>query len=312
MHSFLLKGEKIMKKIENVFTEFNMTDDAGLKWFENPYPDVYGVTYIVACGNFVKIGCTKEPRERMKSLMRTIDSVDYWGDKMVTFTPWCSNYYENEQFLHKYFEQYRISGTEFFILSYAKAVKAVKRLKTLTFNANGAELNEYQIKLGKAFIDIFDNHIPPQLSDGQISVEKKILDRVRCISFKDNGTIKTYFVAADLASVLGYKDTNNLIRNLSDGTYHTINPQTINEILTELDNNLGAEELFEPNPYVRRMILVNEEGLAEVVMSYDDKAGDIFRRWFADNVFKKIWNHKCYITTARLNSPESFPQEVTA
>lgn len=70
-----------------------------------------------------------------------------------------------------------------------------------------------------------------------------------------------WFVAKDLAKILGYTKLRSMYNIVGDKNKIEINPQTIE--ITGLPSN-GATQL-EQNKNVRRMILINESGLYRAI-----------------------------------------------
>ena len=85
--------------------------------------EYYGFVYALEFGNFVKIGCTRKPFERLNSLRRTI--VNYAQKDMGRFALSCAhtNYCQNEKILHNIFQKYRVVSTELFMVDFDKAVE---------------------------------------------------------------------------------------------------------------------------------------------------------------------------------------------
>lgn len=85
-----------------------------------------GFVYLLPWGNKIKIGCTGKVSNRIKTL---ISQAEGYGGKKVN---WCiisaphTNYRENEHILHKHFSNYRINGTELFLISKERILDDIK------------------------------------------------------------------------------------------------------------------------------------------------------------------------------------------
>lgn len=72
-----------------------------------------GYVYVIEYGDRVKIGYTKNPRERLAALKRMAAYNNTPLGRSV-WSPLCSNYKEIEKHLHSVYETSRVDGTELF------------------------------------------------------------------------------------------------------------------------------------------------------------------------------------------------------
>ena len=94
---------------------FDNEDFAKIKEIENNNKDKYtGFFYVLEYGDFVKIGSTKNPYQRLMALKR--NAVNYGNLKIGRFAISIphTNYVENEKHLHEYFKDKRKRGSELF------------------------------------------------------------------------------------------------------------------------------------------------------------------------------------------------------
>lgn len=73
-----------------------------------------GVFYLLEYDNYIKIGCTKNPYQRYKQLVRNAKNYNNTNIGRFFISPWHTNYCDNEKILHKHFEKYRKPDTELF------------------------------------------------------------------------------------------------------------------------------------------------------------------------------------------------------
>lgn len=104
-----------------------------------------------------------------------------------------------------------------------------------------------------------------------------------------------WFVAKDIAEVLGYTKLDAMYRVVEKQDKVNIDPQTVGN--TGFPQN-GA--VLEPNPNVRRMILINESGLYDAIFSSILPQAKQFRRWVTTEVLPTIRKHGAYITPPKM------------
>lgn len=100
-----------------------------------------------------------------------------------------------------------------------------------------------------------------------------------------------WFVGKDVASALGYVDTDQAIRKNVDGE----------DKLTRLVDGLGQK---------RNVLLINESGLYSLILSSKLPTAKAFKRWVTSEVLPTIRKQGMYLTSATaeeaISSPESF------
>lgn len=92
---------------------------------KNKSSEYMGFFYLLEWGDDVKIGCTKNPYQRIMSFKRQAEK---YGDKIIgryALSEPHTNYQENEKLLHKFFGSARIAGTELFSLPLDMAIRDI-------------------------------------------------------------------------------------------------------------------------------------------------------------------------------------------
>ncbi|MGD7047027.1 GIY-YIG nuclease family protein [Rossellomorea marisflavi] len=161
-----------------------------------------GYVYLVQYGNFVKIGKTINPIQRISSINGL--AVNYAGEnvKEIIISDRHSNYSENERKLHSYFNEHRINKGELFRLS-------------LTNIRNTLPLLE--LKLEKSIIS----------ADQGVELRNKILDRyffrrkIESVNFYNEKLVNVEYVLASkysklLEDTLGFEINTNYEDDASD------------------------------------------------------------------------------------------------
>lgn len=73
----------------------------------------------------VKIGSTRHPIQRLDNLAKTAENYGNWNLGRFALSQPHTNYRRNETMLHKYFSEYRRSGSELFDFSFGNIVKNI-------------------------------------------------------------------------------------------------------------------------------------------------------------------------------------------
>lgn len=100
-----------------------------------------------------------------------------------------------------------------------------------------------------------------------------------------------YFVAKDLAKILGYKKLDAMYRIIDEEDKKNINPQTI--------ENTGFPQngiVLEPNPNIKRLTIINESGLYSAIFGSTLSEAKTFKKWITSEVLPTIRKTGCYIT----------------
>ena len=102
---------------------------------------------------------------------------------------------------------------------------------------------------------------------------------------------EAWFVGKDIAEILGYKQTANMVKILDDRDYKEINPQNV-ENAGFIQNGITLE----PNKNIKRMLVINESALYQAIFgSTLDKAKE-FKRWVTSEVLPAIRRDGGYIS----------------
>lgn len=99
-----------------------------------------------------------------------------------------------------------------------------------------------------------------------------------------------YFVAKDLAKILGYKKLDAMYRIIDEEDKKNINPQTI--------ENAGFPQngvILEPNPNIKRLTIINESGLYSAIFGSTIPEAKAFKKWITSEVLPTIRKTGCYI-----------------
>lgn len=113
-----------------------------------------------------------------------------------------------------------------------------------------------------------------------------------------------WFVGKDVAEILGYTKLDAMYRVISDEDKKNIDPQTVEN--TGFPQN-GAT--LEPNPNVRRMVLINESGLYDAIFHSKLESAKRFRRWVTSEVLPSIRKNGAYIKNQENMTPEEIMAE---
>ena len=104
-----------------------------------------------------------------------------------------------------------------------------------------------------------------------------------------------WFVAKDVAEVLGYDKLTKLYSRIRKQDKREIDPQSV-EITGSLHDGVTlSDQKIEPNPNVRRMIIINETGLYCAIFGSKLKKAKDFTYWVADEVLPSIRKTGAYM-----------------
>lgn len=92
----------------------------------------HGFVYFFEYGNYIKIGSTKNPYERIASLKNQARYHDFSTGR-VAITVSHINYVENEKKLHEAFKKFRKNHLELFFLDFDKAIKEYQNYISFEF-----------------------------------------------------------------------------------------------------------------------------------------------------------------------------------
>ena len=102
----------------NVNTNYNNKDICLFSEFDlkqiKKTNDWLGVFYLLEYNDSIKVGCTKNPYQRYKQLVRNSKNYNNANIGRFFMSPWHTNYWENEKLLHNHFKKYRKPNTELF------------------------------------------------------------------------------------------------------------------------------------------------------------------------------------------------------
>ena len=138
-----------MKKQNSKIYE-NLND---IKQIDQNIQEFLGTFYLLEYGEYLKIGCSKKPYQRLKQLERQAKYADYSIGKFAVSIPH-TNYRSNEKCLHKLFSSYRNEDTELFKVKIEDALGIVNQSDIL-YEDKSAELQ----KRTSAFVDAVKSFI---------------------------------------------------------------------------------------------------------------------------------------------------------
>ncbi|CDI49144.1 phage antirepressor [Clostridium tetani] len=125
------------------------------------------------------------------------------------------------------------------------------------------------------------------------------MNNLQIFNNKDFGEVRTiikengiWFVGKDVAECLGYKDTDQSLRNHVDGE----------DKLTRKIDGAGQS---------RRMTIINESGLYSLVLSSKLPSAKKFKRWVTSEVLPSIRKHGMYAKDELLDNPDLLIQVAT-
>lgn len=112
---------------------FNIDHEEKIREFQQTITNNKGVVYAFYIENAVKIGCTRNPYDRIKTHYRAFQSMKlHTGQDELEFgkiimTDPCFDYYGLENKLHRIFKHWRIKGSEFFKIDFDDVVLAMDK-----------------------------------------------------------------------------------------------------------------------------------------------------------------------------------------
>ncbi len=110
-----------------------------------------------------------------------------------------------------------------------------------------------------------------------------------------------WFVGKDLSMILGYKKIDAMYRVIDSCDKMEIDPQTV--------GNAGFPQNgvtpLEPNPNIKRMVLINESGLYDAIFSSKLPSAKKFKRWVTSEVLPSIRKHGEYVTPQRTEADKA-------
>ena len=89
-----------------------------------------GYVYLIEYGDYIKIGCTRNPLNRFKTLSNTARVHDQMIGR-IYITQVHTNYRNNESIMHKHFQKQRKENTELFFITLEEGVQAIKDIPLL-------------------------------------------------------------------------------------------------------------------------------------------------------------------------------------
>ena len=109
----------------------------------------FGLFYALEYGDFIKIGCTKLPYTRYRSLKRTAEVYGNCQLGSIYISQPHTNYSENESKLHLFFEKRQMNDSELFSIGIQEFVSSLDAAN-LAFEDNSREIEDE----GRAFLNV--------------------------------------------------------------------------------------------------------------------------------------------------------------
>lgn len=116
---------------------------------------------------------------------------------------------------------------------------------------------------------------------------------------------EVWFVGKDVSEILGYKQTSNMKKLIDKEDLKEINPQTV--------ANTGFIQngtILEPNPNIKRMLLINESGLYTAIFGSKLPSAKKFKHWVTSEVLPQIRKTGSYSVTPQL--PQTYLEALEA
>lgn len=122
-------------------TIFNDANSKELKDFEKNISTYMGIFYVMEYGDYVKIGYSHMPYERLTALKRqAVKYSDLRTGKIALSIPH-TNYRENEKQLHVMFKKYRKQDTELFKIDFKDCIKLIEN-SSIKYKDESKEMEE--------------------------------------------------------------------------------------------------------------------------------------------------------------------------
>lgn len=132
-------------------------------------------------------------------------------------------------------------------------------------------------------------------------------NEIKVFNNKEFGSIRAvtingepWFVAKDLSEMLGYTQTNHLLRIVDKEDIQTIDPQS-GDFSGFLQN---GTTLFEPNPNVRILSIINESGMYAAIFGSTLPNAKKFKHWVTSEVLPSLRQNGGYVVGQEQMSPE--------
>lgn len=171
--------------------------------------EYYGYFYIIEFGKYIKIGCTRKPYERIKSLKNQLENYSDGKLGRIIFSNECVNYTENEYILHTHFKEFRKLNTELFDLSIEEFLDEYNNI----YVEFSHDISKYE-RVNK-FIDGVQTFIFGDNDLNKLGYETEILSRVLLILNKKYEELSSINKSNTLANC-----KNNKIKEFDSNHYN--------------------------------------------------------------------------------------------
>lgn len=211
-------------KIWNNFTELKECGKFEIKEF-------FGYVYFVEYGKFLKIGSTRNPIERLRTLSSNARLYHDVVLGKIYITPMHTNFEKNEIILHNFFRDERKDNSELFDITIDEAVKSIYNIPLL-FSLQMPET----AKKAENFIGMVTSNLRQSLEE-RITMSTTEFDCIRNIIFK----LCLEVIIAN--KELGY------MSEITDELFNKINSIDNAKLQITEHELLTIEELLDPNFY---------------------------------------------------------------
>ena len=190
--------------------------------------DHLGYFYVLDCGDRVKIGSTMNPIRRYKELYNFLCSYGALDVTTMYISKVGTNYFENENTLHKLFNSYQLNNTEMYKISVSVVLS---KAKDLAINDESKKLIERDRQTAKNIEEFTDEMFGiSDLKAMDLSSKNKIDKEQNFIDCVNEDTDYPKRLMADLIELNKKQSENNLLltSNLNNNDYW-INEEIIKE-----------------------------------------------------------------------------------
>ena len=220
----------------------------------------FGFFYVFEYGDFVKIGSTNQPYERVMNLIRS-SKYNFVETGRFALSKRHTNFGDNERIIHKALDSYRNKGTELFQITLNEAINCIQRVnieykdESEQLEANSERITSMMKKYvtGEAY------------SDNQKTFYSQEFGSIRTIKLNED----TWFVGKDIATALGYRNTRIALQD---------NVEDEDKVVTKVTTKGGAQET----------VVINESGLYALIFGSKLSDAKKFKRWVTTEVLPSI------------------------
>lgn len=150
--------KKLVPEKLKVFCRDSISDIKEIQ--KNKSTEYMGFFYVLEYDDCVKIGCTRNPYERIRTLVHDAEKYGKSHTNRVAISLEHTNYRENEKFLHKLFASYRKLGTELFNITFDEAVSTIKNVDIEILDESAKIEKESEFAFNGLMHSLFGSSLP--------------------------------------------------------------------------------------------------------------------------------------------------------